>query len=314
LLLWGQHKERHALYKILRATGAEVRFLEPSEQTDALDLDPASTLVILDYDSLRADANVLLDRIGRRCHPPPVLVMTATRDKRDLISLFSHQVLTNLVAKNTDIKATELVVTVQKIMHNDVFGFEKYLAWGAAPLEHVVRSSTEKESILEAVECYLSSLGCNRRLVGLAGGVADEFLMNAVYNAPVDGEGRPKYAARSRADRVDLEPGEEVVFRYVYDGRVLAISVSDNFGRLEGSTVLTYLRKCFVQGADQVDAKEGGAGLGLYYIFESLNQLVINVAPQRRTEMIGLMDVSGSYRDFAEQPKSLNIFIEEPRA
>ena len=89
------------------------------------------------------------------------------------------------------------------------------------------------------------------------------------------------------------------------------MSIEDNFGRLERSTVLSYLRRCFIKGADQIDQKEGGAGLGLYYIFESLNHLIINVASNERTEMIGLMDISGSYREFAERPKSLNIFLQE---
>ena len=65
------------------------------------------------------------------------------------------------------------------------------------------------------------------------------------------------------------------------------------------------------RGGDQIDQKDGGAGLGLYYIFESLNHLIVNVAPNRRTEMIGLMDISGTFRDFAERPKSLNVFIQE---
>ncbi len=312
LLLWGDPRERQALYKILCATGADVRFAD-TQLPDPFSAGGNCRLVVIDYDTVRDSARRVLESISQRNDRPAVLVVTATRDKNDLIDLMSHEVLTNLVAKNTDLKATELVVTVQKIMRADVFGFEKYLTWGVHPYTEVITSSERKNDIIERLEEYLTRIGCNRRLIGLAKGVADEFLMNAVYNAPVDAAGKPKYASRSRAERVQLEPGEEVRFRYACDGRLLALSVEDNFGRLERSTVLSYLRKCFMRGQDQIDQKEGGAGLGLYYIFESLNQFIINVASHQRTEMIGIMDISGSYRDFAEQPKSLNIFIEEKR-
>jgi hypothetical protein len=311
LLLWADPKERQALYKILCATGAHVQFVDPGEALSPAGLAIDCKLAIIDYDSIRAGAKDVLEGLGKRKRPPAVLVLTATRDKNELIELFSHEVLTNLIAKNTDIKASELIVTVQKILHNDLFGFEKYLTWGISPIEEVVTSSSQKDEILENVDRYLTNIGCNKRLIALAKTVGDEFLMNAVYNAPVDGKGKAKYASRSRAERVDLVDGEAVRFRYVCDGRLLAMSVSDNFGRLERSTVLSYLRKCFMRGSQQIDQKDGGAGLGLYYIFESLNQFVINLAPMRRTEMIGMMDISGTYKDFVDRPKSLNIFIEE---
>jgi hypothetical protein len=69
------------------------------------------------------------------------------------------------------------------------------------------------------------------------------------------------------------------------------------------------MRKCFAGGPNQVDTKLRGGGLGLYYAFQSLNHLILNVAPGRRTEIIGLLDISGTFRDYALQPKSFNVFI-----
>lgn len=311
LLLWNDPRERQALFKILRTTGADIQFGDPTVDESLAVSEHPFRLIVLDYDSVRNEAPHILKKISCLENTPAVLVVTSTRDKHDLIELFSHDTLTNLVAKNMDVNANELVVTVQKILRNDIFGFEKYLTWGVVPSEVTVTSSADKNGIIDDLDAYLSSLGCNHRLVGLAKGVADEFLMNAVYNAPIDGNGIPKYASRPRTERVDLLAGEEAVFRYACDGRTLALSIHDNFGRLERTTVLSYLRKCFLKGEDQIDDKSGGAGLGLYYIFESLNELVINVTPKKRTEMIGLIDISRGYREFARSPKSLNLFIEE---
>jgi hypothetical protein len=239
-----------------------------------------------------------------------VLVITAGGEKEQLVELLSNTALTNLFVKNTDVLATELIVTVQKIVHGELFGLEKYLTWGVQPVEHTVTGSRMRRPVIEELEAYLTSLGANTRLVGHARDVADELLMNAIYYAPVDESGKPKYASIARSEPIDLLASEEVLFRYACDGRQLALSVSDSFGKLERQTVLGYLRRCFLQGEDQIEMKKGGAGLGLYYSFQSLNHFIINVAPNRRTEMIGLLDISGSFRDFAQQAKSLHLFID----
>ncbi len=164
--------------------------------------------------------------------------------------------------------------------------------------------------MLEDLRNYLDRLGANKRLSGLAHSVAEELISNAVYNAPADELGQAKYAARSRTEAVQLLPGEYVELSFATDGQLLAICVADSFGRLETLTVRQYLRKCFMQGDNQIDNKQGGAGLGLYYIFQSLNHFIINVSPGKRTELIGLMDISGTFKDFAKQAKSLHLFLQ----
>jgi hypothetical protein len=310
LLIWQDGRERQAVYKILCATGAPIDFASTIPLGQELF---RYRLIVIDYDSVPGIGAQILGEVSRQKRRPAVLVVTSGGERADLSKLLDYDALTHLIAKNTAIGANELVVTAQKILRNDIFAFEKYLTWGAHVYEHHINDSDQKARVLEALETYLNGIGCNRRLITLARGVADEFIMNAVYNAPVDRNGVPKYASRSRTERVVLERDEQAVFRYACDGRSLAMSIRDPFGRLERSTVRYYLRKGFRKGDDQVDAKEGGAGLGLYYIFESLNQLVINLAPNRCTEMIGLLDISGTYKDFAERPKSLNIFTEEAR-
>ncbi len=310
LLIWQDGYERQAVYKILCATGAPVDFSLAPPPPEKLG---NYRLIVIDFDSVPEVARTLLEQVGALKDRPAVLVLSSVGGRDDLSLLLSYDALTHLIAKNTAIGANELVVTAQKILRNDIFLFEKYLTWGAHAYEHRIESSDDKERVLDSLEEYLLRIGCNRRLIGLARGVGDEFIMNAVYNAPVDASGAPKYASRSRAQRVRLEPSEGALFRYACDGRSLALSICDRFGRLERSTIRTYLQKGLRKGDDQIDQKQGGAGLGLYYIFESLNKLVINLAPDIRTEFIGIMDISGTYRDFVAQPKSLSIFTQETK-
>jgi hypothetical protein len=64
------------------------------------------------------------------------------------------------------------------------------------------------------------------------GELAHELLMNAMYDAPVDAQGRPKYAADRKAD-IRLTDSERPSVRVATDGSRLVLQVRDPFGRLE---------------------------------------------------------------------------------
>jgi DNA-binding response OmpR family regulator len=314
LLVHGDRKSRQLIYKILRATQSEIEFADSFEEVQTHLANRPYDLAVIDYDKVEregVDEGALARLATRHGSGPRFCVLSEQKGKDSLVRLFRSAALTNLVAKDVGILAEEMVITVEKILRRDVFGMEKYLTWGITPVDEVVSDSTKKNDHLERFEAFCTDLGLNSRLVGLAKGVADEFLMNAIYNAPVDEHGRHIYSKLPRTERVVLTGRAQALFQYACDGRYLALAVSDNFGTLTKETILRYLAKCFSRGDDQIDKKQGGAGIGFYYIVESLNSFVINIAPGERTEVLGLIDVQGSYKDFAERSKSFNIFVKE---
>ncbi len=316
LLVHGDRKSRQLIYRILRSTQSEIQFAESFAEATRLLATRSYDLCVLDHDKMENEG-VAEDALGklvvRPGVSPRVLVLSDQKPKESLIRLFRSGSLTNLLAKDVDILAEDMVITVEKILRRDIFGMEKYLTWGIQPIEEVVSDSAKKNDHLARFEAFCNDLGLNSRLIGLAKGVADEFLMNAIYNAPVDEHGRHIYSKLPRTERVLLTGRAQANFQYACDGRYLAVACSDNFGTLQKETILRYVAKCFSRGEDQIDKKQGGAGIGFYYIVESLNSFVINIAPGERTEVLGLIDVQGSYRDFAERSKSFNIFIKEAK-
>lgn len=267
-------------------------------------------LLLINHDGLSdPERATLLDpqwklaRIGR------VALLSGKACGPDLAGLLERRVLTNLVGKEPAWQSNDVLVTVSKILRKDVFGLEKYYAWGLRPRVYRVTRSTEKGQLLEEAEVYARTIGVHPRLVDLFCNVADELLSNALYNAPVDDRGRTRYAHLDRTSAVELKPGEEVEVKFACDGRRLGISTADPFGSLAPDRVLEYLARCLRKGADQIDDKRGGAGLGFYCILNSVTHFVVNIAPGRRTEVIGLIDVRGSYRDFLNGSKSFNVFV-----
>jgi signal transduction histidine kinase len=270
-------------------------------------------LLVVDYDALSAEDRARYIRelsVARRS--APVLLVSSRRCREDFVPLFAGHALTNLLAKDGEVDAGDLIVTTQKLLRRDIFGLEKYFAWGVEPLVEEATRSSDKERILRWAEVYLKSIDVRARFAELFYSVVEELVTNAIYNAPVNGAGERRYAHFPRTQEVALEPGEQVEVRLCCDGRRLGVAVSDPFGSISQEQVLDYLAKCFRRSSDQVDTKPGGAGLGLFYVFQALSHMVINIRPGERTEVIGLIDIGGSYKDFAGKPKSFNIFVGDP--
>ena len=280
----------------------------PDQVIAALRTSPA--LVVLDFDSLGDSREPVWQAVEGSRSASKVLVVAAAGTSVNAGELFLRFRIKNLLARNGDIHPSDFRMTVNKILTGEIFGLEKYLSPGRSLREQPIRGSADKPACLDAVADFAREHGLHPRLVDQLVSVADEMVTNAVFNAPVDREGRRRYATRHRLDHVELEPGEQSLLRLAADESRLALSVTDPFGTLDGDRVVDYLAKCFRRGSDQVDAKPGGAGLGLYMIFEALSHFVINIATGVRTELIGVVDMTGSYREFAKRSKSFNLFVE----
>ena len=264
--------------------------------------------LVVDYDHLAPEDREQLVRLHQG-GTVQILVLTSGGARDDFARLFGAGMLTNLVVHSDDFDAWELIVTLQKMLRRDIFGIEKYFSWGVDPVLVRVSGSSQKAEVLQRAEAFAQAIGVEHRLGNLFCTVADELFTNAIFNAPVDAQGKSRHGHLPREAEVNLAAGEEVQFKLCCDGLKLGISASDPFGSLTRERLLQYLGKCFRKQEDQMDEKAGGAGLGLYYVFESLSHFVVNIAPGRRTEMIGLLDVRGTFKDFAKRQKSFNVFM-----
>lgn len=308
LVVDADDRQRRTVAQVLRrvvGAPAVAERLTPSQLVAGYDL------IALGYDHLsEGEKEILLHGMPRAEGATRILMLSSGRCRDDFVNLFGSHTMTNLLAWNEGLD-DDFLVTLKKLLTGELFGMDKYFAWGVEAETVEINSSTQKDEVLESVRAYAEKIGLSRRFAGAFTNVADEFFTNAVYNAPTDAAGHARYSHLPRTETVVLEPGSEVQLSFCCDGRRVGISSSDPFGSLTQAQVLSYLAKCFRRGPDQIDEKSGGAGLGFYYLFDALSHLVVNIAPGRRTEMIGLIDVSGSYRDFRGKTKSFNIFVQE---
>lgn len=323
LLLANNPKEQQLLTRVLSATGCNLQVVSSLAEAEHTIMHGSIDLLVADYDQqsqdLEANGLVAFDNFLSRFSQLPashwvngrtkILLLAERRNKEEMKNIFDLAFASNIVAKSHDFDPDELIITVGKIVRNDIFGLEKYLCYGATPVAYEVSSSQQKGPLIQALCDYAEGLGVNKRIIGAAASVADELLTNAIYNAPIYSNGVRPYARRPRSVPVELDPSETCFFSFASDGRQFILSVRDRFGSLTPEKIRTYLSRCFAMGADQIEFKQGGAGMGFYMIMENLNKYIVNISPGRGTEMIGIIDISGSYKDYVERYKSFHIFV-----
>lgn len=269
-------------------------------------------VAVINYDQLtQLEKERVFARFSELNAAGGLLLFAGQTEREELVTLFGRHKARKLLARNGPVHAEDLLVTVQKTLRKDIFGLDKYLGWGAHARRISVKSSSDKEHVLAGCQSLADAIGLSDRKTELLLTVAEELTTNALYDAPVDALSRARNATLPRSERVELAPTEEIAVTFASDGRRIGISVEDPFGSLRPETVVDYLAKCFRRGTDQIDRKEGGAGLGLFYAFNSLSHFVVNIEPRKRTEFIGLIEVAGSFREFEQRAKSFNVFVEE---
>lgn len=224
------------------------------------------------------------------------IYMTSKKLSESIQVLQEYPEISTLLARDPEDRiftVKNMFITVQKLLTGDIFGAEKYLNWGVELREHRITDSAQREILIDQMTEYFDSLGIRSSLKRKYHVIAEELLMNAIYDAPIDQNAIPRYNHLSRTIPVHLTPDEQGVFRYGFDGNWIAISVEDPFGALERSTVLEYLSRCFTVGVSiEPIVGKGGGGNGLFQLIQASTVVIFNVQSGFKTEVIALLNTN----------------------
>jgi hypothetical protein len=180
-------------------------------------------------------------------------------------------------------------VTAQKLLTGDIFGIEKYLPAGT-PVQYIrLRDFQGRSRAIDTVLGFAEQAKMRRQVRTAIGAVCEELLMNALYDAPVDADGRPMFADIDPHDRLETRSPRPVSIRYAVTDQLFAVAVRDRFGRLAKNTILSYIEKC-IRSPTQIDRKTYGAGLGLYLVANAAASYTVNVAYGIATEVVCTFD------------------------
>lgn len=307
LCITGDASLRRTLRRTAQAAGSSVEFADTAEVLDRGGEPP--DLLLLDKQSRHAiDLEQVQAKMGDRTK---VVVFGDSLQEDAMVALLRRDACDHVITFGQEPDDDELVVTTVKLFNKtDIFGLEKYLAWGVLVKDLEVATYEGKRGALLEVAEYAKEAGARRQVISRIESVADELLMNALYDAPAIRYGvRPRIGERSRAGLGPLG-SERALMRYACDGRYFALSVRDNFGELRKEAILDHLQRARSERGNPKLASDdgGGAGLGLYFILASVTSFIANIHPGQMTEVVCLFDLKATGREQEACARSLHIF------
>ncbi|MEM6989579.1 MAG: hypothetical protein AAF721_03755 [Myxococcota bacterium] len=287
------------------ATTATTRARTSATVPEDLARGPAG-VVVVDYDGLAPSERARLRHQMLARRDLPSLVLCSDGDY-GLAELCQRAGLNHIVANNGRPGFSEIAATVAALVEGSPLGLESHFADGTLEgIAHLTDSSL-RDAVIAAAEGFAIELGTAGRLVNAFVTVTDELMTNALYNAPVDVDGRHRHATSSRQDRVELGSDEAITVRWVGDADCLGVSVSDPFGSLRVEQVRSFLAAHLRADERTPHRGPGGARLGLRLAFAAASRIICNIAPGQRTEIIAFVDTDTSYRIQSRRAKSFHI-------
>jgi CRP-like cAMP-binding protein len=264
-----------------------------------------------DFDAILCDA-VLVDDVQmiQKIKPNTPLVMIVNMDMKFYLDTIKYNPKQNYFisrsAEDRTFTVKNVSTTVAKLLNNDFFGMEKYLSWGTKTTEVAIDNSDDRIVQTESMLEHFKGFGVRTGVLEKVHTVAEELLMNAIYDAPTDATGKSLFNHKSRTEKIHLARGQEARLKYGTDGMFLAVSVTDPFGSLTKDIIMKYLESCYDGQAGIYNKEKGGAGRGLHMIIESANLTIFNIIPRKKTEVISLFNLEKSDQ---ETPPTFHIFF-----
>jgi hypothetical protein len=311
LVVHPDRKTQRGLQRTLAATLRPVEVLDPSALAARVAEVPDAVVVI--------DLGVARSRPELTAAPARAWIAVHGDEhepaKPDDVAALLEGGWRHVVGAPLAVSGDEIVATAQKLLRHDVFGLEKYVGWSATVRTLHLEDAADRPGAVSALVAGVGEAGLSERVASLASVITDELLANAIYAAPVDERGERPHRGMPR-DLARPLPGREAVqLRWACDARYLAVEVTDLWGSMDpalpGPLIARSARRAGRAGGVSALASTGDeGGMGLALAYACCHQLVIDVDPNKRTEMLALIDVRHRPTEIGRAP-SFHVFVGE---
>jgi hypothetical protein len=288
---------RDTIQRVMSAAGYDVHVLADAEQVQAERLEDYS-LLVLGASSLRGELGARLQTLRQQDDRPTrlrIALINESHDRRGALETIRAEHADYLLSGGTT--DDTLFATVSKLILDEYFGLKKYLLWGATTRAWGLTSSGEKAAVLDHVKRLAAEVQCHPRITDLLVAAVDEMIINALYRPePIEVGGRSRRP-------VTVECGS--------DGRFLGVAVIDEHGLFCHDDLFRGIGRALEQEQNGIAEDAGHANLGFRIMLTALSHLVINVDPGRCTEIIGLVDMRKSLKEYRLTVPSLGMFTNQ---
>jgi hypothetical protein len=204
--------------------------------------------------------------------------------------------------KKNNLTGVSALIPMEKIQHPSGIELPMIRSFEVTNSRERAKFAEEMEKFFVEIEPIIG--GQSPILSQYAVEIQEELLMNAIWDA------NPKHEKMSRTIPVDLEETEKIKLEWGFNGKDLAISVKDNFGRLDPKIMVKYVKFIFKTGeADfhHLRPQEVSAGLGMFMILQKANLLSVFIVKGKITDVGVVICLSKKKRTKTHPPKALDI-------
>lgn len=292
-----------SLQLALQAAGGQVVAASDAEQAlGALEEEPLGVFASLDaYESTLA-------AIGRK--PWKLFVLQDQPNEEALQAAVANPRVAGLLAWGQEGgRGWELRYVARRLMAPRIPppDMGALFGWGATTVMFQPRTTSDQRELVDRVMDLAANLGVSRRHARSLSTATHELTMNAMYDAPVDAEGRPKYAL-DRTAEIELLPHEVPTFRFTLSSDYIALDIVDPFGRLPRRRYFEGVlrgHRNLKYGEQELDTSHGGAGLGLHTLYMQGSILRAELQPTKLTHVSWILDRNAPIKGFNQMPRSL---------
>jgi len=287
--------------RLFVATGAEAVAID----------DPAALPAVLDGVNVLCADTFDGDLVAEQVRARPGLrgvLWTAEPLRRSLRYLVETAAIDHVLGRRdfeSPPRAWEVAMLARRLQGMSAPPLGAYLDWGFTAVDIAVRDTADRDAAAARIQDFVGSLQVPRRIAEMFSELGHELIMNAMYGAPIDADGRPKYAGDRKA-QVVLAAHERPAMRVATDGTWLALQIRDPFGRLERRHVFEGLARGLAGG--ELDRSHGGAGLGMLVCHNASTAMFFDVIPNHHTEVTALFELDMNLREFRTHAKSLHFW------
>jgi hypothetical protein len=191
------------------------------------------------------------------------------------------------------------------LFNPDPFGLKFYADEEAKINTIELKNARERRIALEAMGNLLIKKEIHVRAVEMIIRVADELLMNAIYDAPYSHQQGRYRKELSREEDFPLEGKERVFLNLVFNKDFVVMSIQDQFGSFVAHHAFEAAKKDYTEHAYRANAAVQGAGLGLHGIATSGVGTMISCKTDVATEAVIAFPY---YKSFKETKKGFSSF------
>lgn len=226
----------------------------------------------------------LLTKLRNDAH---VVLILPDLDVRWVAYYMQDKRVNHFLSREAD--TAELQAIVGKLETGSIFGMDRYLPPEANITYRRLRTYKKRCETLEEIEAATRKARLRGHLRRASVQVAEELLMNAMYQAPVDETGARIYEDIEPRIRIRRRTPRPISLRFSVHNKSFFLSVRDRFGSFTRRDLAHYLLRCVTEESPMED-KKLGAGLGLYVVGSASRRLIINVLPGYVSEFIAVLE------------------------